>query len=351
MVLRSLRERTRRYRELLLLLNSDYFIADARLLPRPRNRSERRAAGPRAALQRHLDTLLRDWAMADFADGKDLPLRPQRGKSGGVYIASSKTRSSVTTFVVDLYRELNRRQRLGRLVEREPSLFHYSLRHCVLPDWTPDEAVWRAVDRLAERLKRLVRFITRRNWVLGGYARIEADRCMVDGKPCVTLHAHLVVERVRGISPTIAMESHWRRSANPEESSAILKSREHDGSPATRDAVLNLIQYAGGSTGRFGCRMPKLLIGFGSFPIGPSLRYAVARERQQRKNGLWTKNTLRIRLLVDCHPRYEQGFFGTWSERGRWRGKRTNPPTENTTSDIYPQKERPRPLSQRARHG
>jgi hypothetical protein len=345
MVLRSLRERTRRYRELLLLLNTDYFIADARLLPRLRKRSDRRAAGPRAALQRHLDALLRDWAMADFADGKDLPLRPQRGESGGMYIASSKTRSSVVTFVIDLYRELNRRKRLDRLVEREPSLFHYSLRHRVLPDWTPDIAVWRAVDRLAERLKRLVRFIIRRNWVLGGYARIEADRCMVDGKPCVTLHAHLVVERVPGTTPTIAMESHWRRSARRKESSEILKSRDHDGSPATRDALLNLIQYAGGSTGRFGCRVPKLLMGFASFKLGPSLRHAVARERQQRKNGLWTKNTLRVRLLVDCHPRYEQGFFGTWSARGRQRGKKIASSAQNTTSDIYPQKERPRPLS------
>lgn len=287
----------------------------------PRSRRTRTAEPVRYSLGRKVSRLLSDKSMHAVADRRPLPLgvNPTTGRT---FISKSGDRESPALMCYEVFCELNRDDFLLRLACSRPRLWSAECHHVVLQASTSIQAARNEARAASQRARRLIAKLRESRRIRSGYYCIEAAPCRQVGQPAISIHLHIVLEAGENAPVERLLGRAWKRSAQPHQSSTVNLSEELRGEPADKDAVLNAIQYAAGSTSIKGVRIPKHMLGFFDPIYFVNTGWEARRAMQHRRNGRWTEDTFRLFLVICDTACEKRGFFGGWDGRTR-EGKLT----------------------------
>lgn len=281
---------------------------------KPRSAAAKNAEHINSRLARKVYRLADDESMNAAADGKPIPLG-YNPNSGTEFISGSSDRESPVSHVFRTYRELNRLNKLLDLARSGVCLWALECDHVVLDASTTNEEAERVYLALEKRITRLRKSLRATNHVRAGFVAVEISPCWHKGSRAVSVHVHLILEPNGDANLELTVSVLWSMTRGKEFSGTVHTSPTLRGGPADYDSVLNIFQYAAGTTSIRGLRLSKFMLGFfRPFHFG-STPWAEARAARQRENGFWCKDTFRLFLVHTETAGQKRRFFGAWDGR------------------------------------
>ncbi len=281
---------------------------------KPRSAAAKHAEHINSRLARNVYRLLDDESMNAAADGKPIPLG-FNPNSGTEFISGSGDRESPVSHVFRTYRELNRNNKLLALARSGVRLWAFECDHIVLDASTSNEEAERVYLALDSRVIRLRKDLRKSKHIRSGFVAVEVSPCWHKGKRAVSVHVHLILEPAGDANLEITVSALWSMTRGTQFSGTVHTSPTLRGGPADYDSVLNIFQYAAGTTSIRGLRLSKFMLGFFQpFHFGCT-PWAEARAARQRENGFWCKDTFRLFLVHTETAGQKRRFFGAWDGR------------------------------------
>lgn len=281
---------------------------------KPRSIAAKNAEHINSRLARKVYRLLDDESMNAAADGKPIPLG-YNPNSGTEFISGSADRESPVSHVFRTYRELNRNNRLLNLARAGIRLWAFECDHIVLDASTTNEEAERVCLALEKRIARLRKSLRVTNHVRAGFVAVEISPCWHKGRRAVSVHIHLILEPAGDANLEVTVSVLWSMTRGKEFSGTVHTSPTLRGGPSDDDSVLNIFQYAAGTTSIRGLRLPKFMLGFFQPYHFGSTPWAESRAARRRENGYWCKDTFRLFLVHTETAGQQRRFFGTWDGR------------------------------------
>ncbi len=281
---------------------------------KPRSAAAKHAEHINSRLARKVYRLLDDESMNAAADGKPIPLG-YNPNSGTEFISGSNDRESPVSHVFRTYRELNNNDRLLRLARSGVRLWAGELDHGVLPASATNDEAERFFLAGHARAVRLRKALLSTKHVRAGFIAVEVSPCWHKGQRAVSVHFHLILEPAGDANLEVTVSVLWSMTRGKEFSGTVHTSPTLRGGPADYDSVLNIFQYAAGTTSIHGLRLSKFMLGFFRPFHFASTPWAEARAARQRENGYWCKDTFRLFLVHTETAGQKRRFFGAWDGR------------------------------------
>jgi len=311
---RELRTGCRSMRAVLLDMRNQFPHDSETGKRKPRSTQAKNAEPINSRLARKILSLLDDESMNAAADNKPIPLA-YNPKTDTEFISGSGDRESPVSHVMRTYRDLNYNNRLSWLARSEVQLWAFECDHMLLVGSTTNEEAERVYLALNIRITRLINALKRTKHVRSGFFTIEVSQCWYKGQRAVSVHVHLILEPEGNANLEVTVSTLWSMTQGKEFSGTVHTSPTLRGGPAGYDSVLNIFQYAAGTTSIHGLRLSKFMLGFFRPYYFASTPWAESRAARKRENGFWCKDTFRLFLVHTETAGQKRRFFGAWDGR------------------------------------